>query len=70
MKRYIWFILLLLVSCQGEHPSKHSEEKMMEPPSLSTIIDIPALPVKQQISGTCWAYSTTSFLESDRKSVV
>ena len=65
MKRYIWFILLLLVSCQGEHPSKHSEEKMMEPPSLSTIIDIPALPVKQQISGTCWAYSTTSFLESE-----
>lgn len=65
MKRYIWFILLLLVSCRGEQPSKHSEEEKMEPPSLSAIIDIPALPVKQQISGTCWAYSTTSFLESE-----
>ena len=65
MKRYIWFILLLLVSCQGEHPSNHPGKKKMEPPSLSVIIDIPALPVKQQISGTCWAYSTTSFLESE-----
>ena len=65
MKRYIWFILLLLVSCQGEHPSNHPGKKKMEPPSLSVIIDIPALPVKQQISGTCWAYSSTSFLESE-----
>ncbi|MDR3062038.1 MAG: hypothetical protein LBU57_07995 [Dysgonamonadaceae bacterium] len=33
--------------------------------NLTIINEVPALPVTQQISGTCWAFSTTSFLESE-----
>ncbi len=55
-------ILLLLVCCK---PKNNIEQAPAEYPELTIIYEVPALPASQQIGGTCWAFSTNSFLESE-----
>jgi bleomycin hydrolase len=57
------FVFSALLAC-------HRAKKNSVPPAKSNYVftvvtEVPTLPVGQQKSGTCWAYSTTSFLESE-----
>ncbi len=57
--------LITLVSCGNRAPKTDNDAGVVDTFHFITIYDIPATPVKGQISGTCWAYSTASFLESE-----
>lgn len=65
MKNYILFLTVFLVACNKPSENKPEQNQDLEPLSLTVINEIPALPITQQISGTCWAFSTTSFFESE-----
>lgn len=68
MKKELLFVVLLLML----QACNHTPEKPAEPEPrksnyiFSPIMEMQALPVtNQNSSGTCWSFSTTSFLESE-----
>ncbi len=61
----LFALLFSLVSCNNANPKTDVSVELKDTFHFSTIYEIPATPIKQQISGTCWAYSTASFLESE-----
>jgi len=65
MKKYLLyaFIPLLLQACHHKQPAAKPPEKFNY--VFSSVKDIPAFPVTQQISGTCWCFATTSLFESE-----
>lgn len=71
MKKVQLFILLAVFLLPAIFSCNHTPSKAALPPRKSNYIfspikDIPALPVlDQNSSGTCWSFSTTSFLESE-----
>ncbi len=66
MRRCILFFFLGLIACKnGQRQSSEDDIPVKNPSILSVTTEVWASPIKQQISGTCWAYSTASFLESE-----
>ena len=67
MKKYIILLGVLLIACGKPKNSigQVQQTQEEEPLNLTVVNEIPALAIDQQISGTCWAYSTASFLESE-----
>ena len=58
------FVLLFIISTAVF--AQKSEKDSTEGYLFTTIIDLPATPIKDQYrSGTCWSFSTVSFLESE-----
>ncbi|MBZ4191989.1 C1 family peptidase [Niabella beijingensis] len=65
-KKYIFPLFFLLLACN--HKSKEpAQPKLPESQYIFTPVkEMPALPVTEQgASGTCWSFSTASFLESE-----
>lgn len=61
MKKGFLLIFLCCIACiEKQHKTEKVSIPAKVPPALSVITEVPASPVKQQISGTCWAYSTAS----------
>lgn len=63
MKKFLSFALLALLFASGIQAQEESSNKK---PVFTTIKEMPITSVKNQNrSGTCWAYSTLSFIESE-----
>ena len=65
MKKIWLFLMMALVACKGERKEPENITSQADTIRLTVLNEVPATSVKQQISGTCWAYSTASFLESE-----
>ena len=63
MKKFLSFALLAILFASGIQAQEESSNKK---PVFTTIKEMPITSVKNQNrSGTCWAYSTLSFIESE-----
>lgn len=61
-KGFLLIFLCCIAACiEKQHKTEKESIPAKVPPALSVITEILASPVKQQISGTCWAYFTVSF---------
>ena len=57
-------MFIVFVAC-NKPKNRIVQTQELEQLNITVINETPALPVNQQISGTCWAFSTASFLESE-----
>ena len=68
MKRTICTLIamtLVLAPMQAQKAKKQEEVKP-EGYKFTTVVSLPATPVKNQsATGTCWCFATTSFMESE-----
>ena len=68
MKKTIYALLaitILLTPLQAQK-SKQQAEVKPEGYKFTTVVSLPATPVKNQsATGTCWCFATTSFMESE-----
>ena len=63
MRKFFSIALLALFCANG---AQAQEEKPSNKPVFTTVKELPITSVKNQNrSGTCWAYSTLSFFESE-----
>jgi bleomycin hydrolase len=61
-----WFCLLQLFTACGKINTRGEAVQQINSHTFSPLMEIPSLPIiNQHASGTCWAFSTTSFLESE-----
>ena len=66
MKKTIAILLAVLLAIPGFAAKKEKKETPSNKPVFTTIKEMPITSVKNQNrSGTCWAYSTLSFFESE-----
>ena len=65
MKNAWLLLIMILVSCGRNRNEQNRINPQADTIRLTVLNEVPATPIKQQISGTCWAYSTASFLESE-----
>ena len=68
MKRIIYsFVAMALVlTPMNAQKAKKQEEAKPEGYKFTTVVSLPATPVKNQsATGTCWCFATTSFMESE-----
>ena len=64
--RFISSLVILLLSVSVFAQDKTDTLKQEEGYKFTTIVDLPATSIKDQYrSGTCWSFSTMSFLESE-----
>lgn len=68
MKNYILLLSALLAACAGQADKAETTaaaDNTTDSLIFTVIHEVPISPISQQIGGTCWAFSTTSFLESE-----
>ncbi len=68
MKRTIYALvaLMIVLAPMQAQKSKKQEEAKPEGYKFTTVVSLPATPVKNQsATGTCWCFATTSFMESE-----
>jgi len=68
MKRFFSLLIAIILIAQTAAPQKAKKENKAEPEGykFTTVVSLPATPVKNQSStGTCWCFATTSFMESE-----
>lgn len=68
MKRMIYSVIavVLMLSPLHAQKAKKQEEARPEGYKFTTVVSLPATPVKNQsATGTCWCFATTSFMESE-----
>ncbi len=68
MKRTIYTLvaMALVIAPMHAQKAKKQEEAKPEGYKFTTVVSLPATPVKNQsATGTCWCFATTSFMESE-----
>ncbi len=68
MKRLFSLLVVFILIAQTAAPQKAKKENKAESEGykFTTVVSLPATPVKNQAStGTCWCFATTSFMESE-----
>lgn len=65
MKNYILLLLILFLVACGKSDKNTESASVAEILTFTAVDEVWSSPIKQQIHGTCWAFSTASFLESE-----
>ncbi|MCK7538213.1 MAG: hypothetical protein MZV63_48305 [Marinilabiliales bacterium] len=68
MKKTIYAFVALVIALTPMQAQKSNKQAEVKPEGykFTTVVSLPATPVKNQsATGTCWCFATTSFMESE-----
>lgn len=68
MKKILFAFIALVIAAMPLQSQRNNNNESAEPEGykFTTIVSLPATPVKNQsATGTCWCFATTSFMESE-----